>query len=106
MAYLLDALAPLGGVSVRKMFGGYGVYAETQVGKKMFALVADSELYLKADVQNQGEFEVLGLAPFAYEKGGKTVRMSYFQAPPDAVESPSDLLPWAQSALAAAERAA
>ena len=42
---LKDALSGLGPVSVRRMFGGAGVYADGV----MFGLVADDTLYLKAD---------------------------------------------------------
>lgn len=111
--YLLDALAPLsvelGDISARKMFGGYGIFAETLAGKKMFALVADSELYLKADSENQGNFEALDMPPFQYDKGGEggseRVKMAYFRAPPDALELSSELCAWARKSIAAAVRA-
>jgi DNA transformation protein len=44
--FLKDSLSGLGPVSVRRMFGGAGVYADGV----MFGLVAQDALYLKADV--------------------------------------------------------
>ena len=47
---LLRDLAPLGDVSSRKMFGGYGIFE----GSTMFALVnSQGELFLKADDSNR-----------------------------------------------------
>ena len=43
--YVEELLAPLGPVSVKRMFGGAGVYA----GDVMFALISDDQLYLKVD---------------------------------------------------------
>ena len=41
--YLLDQLAGAGGVSAKKMFGEYGLYCDG----KMFAIVADDQLFIK-----------------------------------------------------------
>ena len=43
--HVKETLAGLGPVSVRRMFGGAGVFADGV----MFALIADDALYLKAD---------------------------------------------------------
>ena len=46
---LLRRLMPLGAVTVKKMFGGFGIF---QKGK-MFGLVSsDAELFLKVDASN------------------------------------------------------
>ena len=47
--FLLEGLQPLGAVSARRMFGGYGIYCEGV----MFGLVADDALYLKVDATNR-----------------------------------------------------
>ena len=47
--YLLELLAPLEGVTARRMFGGGGLYLEDT----MFAIVADDVLFLKVDETNQ-----------------------------------------------------
>ena len=47
--YLLELLAPLEGVTARRMFGGGGLYLEDT----MFAIVADDVLFLKVAETNQ-----------------------------------------------------
>lgn len=49
---LRDVFAPFGAVSVRRMFGGHGVFYEGL----MIALVADDVLYLKVDEASVGAF--------------------------------------------------
>jgi DNA transformation protein len=100
--FLKDQLAGLGNVSVRRMFGGAGVYC----GGVMFALVADDTLYLKADEVTRDEFEAEGLEPFRYQaKGGRHTVMSYWRAPERLFDELEEMLAWAQRALAAAQRA-
>jgi DNA transformation protein len=101
VTHVLDLLEPLGPVSARRMFGGYGIYLD----RIMFALVADVALYLKVDDVTRGEFEAAGLEPFEYTKKGKTYRMSYHAAPEDALEDAELLRNWARKAVDAAMRA-
>jgi DNA transformation protein len=105
-AYLPEVFREFGPVSVRKMFGGYGVYHDGL----MIGLIADDTLYLKVDAQSVAEFETLDLPQFKYpkrnkgNKGNKLVGMSYYQAPADALEDPDEMREWAQLAFAAALR--
>ena len=99
--YLLESLAPLKQVRARKMFGGFGIFK----GELMFGLVADEVLYLKVDEETIPDFEKLELAPFVYDKNGKKMAMSYYQAPEDAMDSSSELCEWGQKAYQAACRA-
>ena len=82
------------------MFGGHGVYYDGV----MIGLIASEALYLKADKQSAHLFEEQGLEPFSYPKGDKQVAMSYFQAPGEALEDPSEMQEWAQVAYEAALR--
>jgi DNA transformation protein and related proteins len=91
----------LGRVAARSMFGGWGLYREG----RMFGLIAEDTLYLKADATNRPMFEAEGLGPFVYEGKGKPVSMSYYQVPPDALDDPAAMRPWALSAYDAALRA-
>ena len=102
VTHLLDLMEPLGPVSARRMFGGYGIYLE----RMMFALVAGDSLYLKVDDDSRGEFEAAGLEPFRYTKKGKSYQMSYHAAPEDALEDAELLRDWARKAVDAAMRAA
>jgi DNA transformation protein len=102
VSHVLDLLEPLGPVSARRMFGGYGIY----VDRVMFALVADDVLYLKVDDVSRAEFEAAGLGPFCYSKQGKSYRMSYHAAPEAALEDAQLLRDWARKAVDAAFRTA
>lgn len=101
--HLLDLLTPLGEINARSMFGGWGFYR----GGRMFALVAFETFFIKADDENRAVFTDRSLAPFRYEmRPGKWNEMSYYQPPPEALESPAELCRWARLGLEAAQRAA
>ena len=99
--HLVDLLRTFGPVSIRRMFGGAGLYRDGV----MFALVAYDTLYLKADARTRADFERAGMGPFTYEGKNEPVTMSYFQAPPDAMEDGDLLSDWARRAYDAALRA-
>jgi len=82
------------------MFGGYGIYHQGI----MFALVADDTLYLKADAELAEQFLARGLPMFTYEKGGRTIGISYYMAPDDALEDPDELRHWAMQSFEVALR--
>ncbi len=94
----LELLSGLGEVRARKMFGGHGLYA----GESMVALIAFGCLYLKVDDATRLRFEAAGGVPFVYEGKGKPITMSYWTVPPEAMESPAEMLPWARLAQQAA----
>lgn len=102
VTHVLDLLEPMGPVSARRMFGGYGVYLD----RMMFALIADDTLYLKVDDITRDEFAAAGLEAFRYTKKGKSYQMSYHAAPEDALEDAELLREWARKAVDAAIRTA
>jgi DNA transformation protein and related proteins len=96
-----ELFSVFGPVTVRRMFGGAGVYADGN----MFALVARGVIYLKADEQNAPAFERERLEPFTYEtKDGRRGVMSYRRMPDRLYDDPDELAIWARAALAAAGR--
>lgn len=100
ITYLKEVFERFGVVSARRMFGGYGLYHDG----RMFGLVVDDTLYLKADAESRGEFLALGLGPFEYVRAGKTVQLSYHRAPDDMLEDRDLATRWARCAYAAALR--
>ncbi len=97
-----ELLQPLGEVRVRRMFGGHGLY----VDGLFIAIVAFDRLYLKVDAETRAAFEAAGCEPFVYDRAAeRAVSISYFTVPPDAMESPALMQPWARLALGAALRA-
>jgi len=83
------------------MFGGAGVYRNGL----MFALVADGQIYLKADAETKPRFAAARCRPFLYNKGAKIVETSYWTAPEESLDDPAALKLWADLAFAAALRA-
>lgn len=99
--YCAELLAGQGPVRVKRMFGGHGLY----VDDLFVAIVAGETLYLKADDRTRAKFEAAGCAPFAYTAKGKRVSLHYWQAPPEAMDSPALMRPWVTLAMQAALRA-
>ena len=98
-----ELFAAFGAITVRRLFGGAGIYAE----ETMFALVHDGVVYLKADGYNAPAFEREDLAPFTYTtRHGKRGVMSYRRMPDRLYDDPDELAAWARAALAAARRGA
>jgi len=100
--YVLELLEPLGPVKAKAMFGGFGIYRHGL----MFGLVDNDTLFLKVDASNRADFEAKGLTPFSYNRKGKAVSMSYYQAPHEAIDDAETLCQWAQKAYGATLRAA
>lgn len=99
--FLHEVFESFGPIRSRKMFGGVSIYHNDL----MFGLVADDELYLKADAQSIPLFESLGLGPFMYEKDGKMMPMSYYSAPEEIYDDPEQAARWADIGYRAAARA-
>ena len=98
--YIIDLMQSIGPVSAKAMFGGYGIF----LNGLMFGLIADSVLYLKVDESTENEFKAKGLEPFTYSKKGKSFKMSYYEAPEDALEDSEEMRSWAQKAYTTALR--
>lgn len=99
--HCLELLAPLGAARARRMFGGWGLYIDDLI----VAIVAAERLYLKVDAESRPRFAAAGCAPFVYDAKRSAVAMSYWSAPPEAIESAAQMAPWARLAVAAALRA-
>ena len=102
VSYVVDIMQSIGPVGAKRMFGGHGIFLDGL----MFALIADSTLYLKADKTSENDFKTKGLEAFTYNKKGKEYSMSYFQAPEETLEDSDEMNVWANKAYAAALRAA
>lgn len=99
--HLLDLMARWGGVHARAMFGGHGFYREGL----MFALLADGDLFLKVDAQSLPNFIGRNLRAFSFVAKGRTVNLSYHEAPPEALENGAEMAAWCELAWQAALRA-
>lgn len=102
--YLRDLFASFRPVTVRRMFGGAGIYSDGV----MFALLSSGgTLYLKVDESNEADFVREGLPPFApVMKSGKRAVMPYRQMPDRLYDDPDELAQWAARSLSVAQRKA
>jgi DNA transformation protein and related proteins len=101
--FLRDLLAPLGRLTMRRMFGATGVFCEGL----MFGVVTDDTLYFRVDNHNRAAFkEAQSFPPLSYEKKGRTIDLSFWRAPERLFDEPDELVTWARAALAAARRVA
>jgi len=99
---LTELFEPFGPVTVRRMFGGSGVY----VDGLCFALALNGEVYIKTDAEIRGAFEAAGSQPFVYLARGKPTTVSYFRLVAEAYDDADALKRCAALGLAAAQRAA
>lgn len=98
--YLQELFADFGAIDTRAMFGGHGLYRDGTI----IGIVIDEALYLKVDAQTRPAFEAAGCAPFVYAMKDRSVAMSYWSVPAEAMDSPQAMLPWARRAHEAALR--
>lgn len=100
---LREIFEGLGAISIRRMFGGKGIYHQGLI----IALVVDDELLLKADAQTVSAFIDAGSTQWSYDsrKSGKPVAMPYWSIPDDAFDDPEIMTDWARLAFAASLRA-
>lgn len=94
--FILDQLVFLGDVTVKKMFGGAGLYFEGCI----FALIAKDILYFKVTDSNKLEYELAGMEPFKPFEDKSNV-MPYYEVPVEVLENRERLAEWARKALIA-----
>ena len=101
--FLREQLAPLGRITLRRMFGKTGVFCDGV----MLGMVTENMLYLRVDALNKPAFkEAEAFPPLNYAKGGEMIDLSFWRAPERLFDEPDELVDWARLALAAARRVA
>src|SRR5215475_10652655 len=101
--FLCEQLAPLGRITMRRMFGKTGVFCDGL----MLAMVRDNTLYFRVDDDNRATFkEGECFPPLNYEKKGGTIDLAFWRVPERLFDEPDELIAWARAALAAAGRVA
>lgn len=99
--YCSELLASAGEVRTERMFGGWGLY----VDDVFVGIIAGETLYLKADAQARPAFEAAGCSPFVYTVRGRQQALGFWSVPPEAMDAPRLMQPWARLAVEAALRA-
>jgi len=101
--FLREQLAPIGRITMRRMFGKTGVFCDGF----MLGMVRDNTLYFRVDDANRAAFtEAASFPPLNYEKKGGTIDLSFWRAPERLFDEPDEFVAWARAALAAARRVA
>jgi len=102
LAYVLEQLAGLAGLSARRMFGGVGLYCE----ELFFGLIDNDTLYLRVNDDNRADYTARGMSQFRPYADRPELSMSYYEAPADVLEDPAQLVSWARRSVAVAMAAA
>jgi DNA transformation protein len=97
---LEELFATIEGATLRRMFGGIGVFKDGL----MFALVADDVLYMKADEATAPRFAAEGFGQWIYPGRDRPVPMPYWQVPDRLFDDADEFREWALVAFEAAER--
>jgi DNA transformation protein len=101
--FLREQFAPLGRVTMRRMFGKTGVFCDSC----MLAMVRDNTLYFRVDDGNRAAFrEAEAFPPLDYAKQGAAIDLSFWRAPERLFDEPDEFVAWAREALGAAQRVA
>jgi DNA transformation protein and related proteins len=87
--FLREQVAPLGRVTMRRMFGKTGVFC---IGL-MFGMVTNDTLYFRVDDHDPVLFkEAESVPPLNYEKKGLTIDLSFWRAPERLLDEPDELV--------------
>ena len=97
VTYIVELMQSIGPVIAKSMFGAHGIFLKGL----MFGLISDNILYLKVDEETENDFKAKGLEAFTYSKKGKEYKMSYYQAPEEALEDGEEMSSWANKAYRA-----
>ena len=96
-----ELLREVEGISIRRMFDGYGVYLR---GVCM-GLIHAGTLYFKVDDGNIELYADEGSKPFVYTgHTGKPIALSYWEVPAVVMDNPSEIVSWVSKAHEAAVR--
>ena len=97
-----EMFSGLGPVTVKRMFGGKGIYHRGLI----VAVEVRGEMLLKADAASAPMFTAAGARRWSYEgRAGKPVEMPYWSVPEEAYDDPDAMARWVRLAWKAAGRA-
>lgn len=102
VAWVAEAMEPVGVVTRRAMMGGATLYC----GGTVFAIVAMDALWFKADAVSDADWDAAGCVRFSYDMGeGRVGTMNYRRAPDDVYDDADEMRRWGLLAVAAGQRA-
>ncbi len=88
--FLREQLAPLGRVTLRRMFGKSGVFCDGV----MFAMVTENTLYVRVHEENRATFSAAeAFPPLNYAKQGSAIDLSFWRVPERLFDEPMSSSP-------------
>ncbi|SIQ07297.1 DNA transformation protein [Rhizobium sp. RU20A] len=100
-AAIEEMFESIGAVTIRRLFGGKGIYS----GGMIIALEFEGGLLLKGDDETAPVLEAAGAQRWGYQsRSGKLTYMPYWSMPESAYDDPDDMAKWVRLARDAAER--
>jgi DNA transformation protein len=97
---LAELFAPLRGVTIRRMFGGMGIFKDGM----MFSLVSRDVLYMRADGDFAKRFQEEGSRQWSPVMRGREMVRPYWQVPERLFDEPEEFADWARQAFAVTKR--
>lgn len=103
VAWVAEALEPVGTVTMRRMMGGATLYLD---GAPFAIVTSDGVLRFKADAESDALWDAAGCERFSYEfPNGRIGTMNYRRAPDDVYDDADAMREWAALRIAAGQRA-
>jgi DNA transformation protein and related proteins len=96
-----DLFAAFGPITLKRFFGGEGIYADDV----MIGMVFDDVIFFKTDEETRKAFAAEKTEPFSFMKGGERVVTTWFALPDRLYDDPEELAQWARAALKVAVNA-
>ena len=94
-----DLFAEFGPITLRRFFGGEGIYA----GATMIGSVFRDVIYFKTDPESRKAFDAENCKPFTFHKGKELIVTTWLAIPDRLYDDPEELALWARAALAVAQ---
>jgi DNA transformation protein len=103
--FIRELFAPFGPVTVKRMFGGAGIWSDGL----MLALEFDGAIFMRVDEASIPDFEREGSKPFVYPRAKTPGRVgrasrSFWRLPERLYDDPDELAVWARRAHTIAEQ--
>ena len=95
LAWVQEALEPLGHVSFRRMMGGATLYLDGTI----FAILDEGEIWFKADEESNAIWDAEGCASDSRSRSrtARSTRMNYRRGPTDVYDDADAMRHWADA---------
>jgi len=95
--YVQEQLAQVTAITLRRMFGGVGIYSRGF----FFALMDNDTLFFKVDDSTRSDYEARGMQPFR-PFGDDRLSLRYYEVPAEVLEDAELLRAWVRKSVSVA----